>query len=68
MAVSLDGRRGVSASWDNTLKLWDLKTGAVLDAFTCDASAQSCAFTGEHSIVAGDEAGRVHFLKLMQKS
>jgi hypothetical protein len=43
-------------------------TGAVLPAFTCDASSQSCAFTGEHSIVAGDEAGRVHFLELMRKS
>ena len=30
VAVTADGRRAVSASWDHTLKVWDLATGAEL--------------------------------------
>ena len=30
MAVTPDGKRAVSASGDNTLKVWDLETGRVL--------------------------------------
>ena len=66
--MSPDGRRAVSASYDKTLKVWDLETGAVLAAFTCDASAHCCAFAGAHGIFAGDSVGRVHFLELMEKS
>jgi hypothetical protein len=68
VAVSSDGRRAVSASHDNTLKVWDLEVGAVVATFTCDAGAKCCAFAGAHSIVGGDLAARVHFLKLIEKS
>ena len=30
MALSGDGRRAVSASWDQTLKVWDVETGREL--------------------------------------
>jgi len=68
VAVSADGQRAVSAPWDDTLKVWDLKVGAAVATFTCDASAQCCAFARAHSIAAGDIAGRVHFLELIEKS
>ena len=29
VAVTPDGKRAVSASWDKTLKVWDLETGRV---------------------------------------
>jgi WD40 repeat protein len=62
--VSGDGRRAVSASQDQTLKVWDLETGAIMATFTCDAEAYCCAFTGAQKIVAGDEDGQVYFLAL----
>ena len=65
VALSGDGRRAVSASWDKTLKVWDLETGKVLATFTCDREARCCAFSdGGKLIVAGDEGGHVHFLRL----
>ena len=67
VAVSGDGRRAVSASRDKTLKVWDLETGALVTTFTCDAVVLSCAFAGDHRIVAGDQSGRVHFLSLQLK-
>jgi WD40 repeat protein len=64
VAVTADGRRAVSASSDKTLKVWDLETGSVVATFTCDAAALCCAFVTAQGIVAGDRAGRVHFLSL----
>jgi WD40 repeat protein len=61
------GRRALSASLDKTLKVWDLETGALVATFTCDAAALCCAFAGARKIVAGDHAGRVHFLSLELK-
>jgi WD40 repeat protein len=64
MAVTGDGRRAVSASYDRSLKVWDLETGALVAAFTCDAVALCCAFANARRIVAGNEAGGVLFLSL----
>ncbi len=65
LAVTRDGRRAVSASDDKTLKVWDLETGRCIATFTCDASAESCAISG-NLIVAGDSVGRVYFLRLLE--
>jgi WD40 repeat protein len=64
VAVSPDGRLAVSASYDKTLKVWDLTTGACVATFTCDSGAICCAFVNNRTIIAGDYAGRVHFLAL----
>jgi hypothetical protein len=64
VAMSGDGRRSASASEDQTLKAWDLETGAVIATFTCDAAALCCAFAGGRKAVASDASGRVRFLSL----
>ena len=65
MAVTADGKRVVSASWDKTLKVWDLESGEVLATFTCDSAALCCALSDARKlIVVGDVGGHVHFLQL----
>ena len=67
VALSADGRRAVSASFDSTLKVWDLETALLIATFTCDSAGLCCVFAGEKMIVAGDGAGRVHFLSLEER-
>jgi WD40 repeat protein len=64
VAITPDGRRAVSASFDKTLKVWDLKSGQIITTFTCDAEARCCTFADDRRIVAGDSAGRMYFLCL----
>ena len=65
VAVTSDGQRAVSASQDHTVKMWDLQTGKLFATFTCDGSANCCAFSNSlEMIVAGDAGGYVHFLYL----
>jgi WD40 repeat protein len=65
VAITPDGKQGVSASWDDTLKLWDLATGKVLATFTGDGGMHSCGMASDGvTVVAGDNSGRVYFLRL----
>jgi len=65
VAVTPDGRRAVSASDDNTVRVWNLETGKVLATFTCDSAAYCCAFSDAlNLIVAGDARGVIHYQRL----
>ena len=56
-AVTPDGHRVVSASIDDTVRLWDFETGAILASFSCDTWAYSCAVSNAVKlIVAGGPA------------
>jgi len=65
VSLTPDGRRAVSASDDKTLRVWDVETGRLIATFTCEGAARSVAVTGDgKTILAGDNAGRVHLLTL----
>jgi len=64
LAVTADGRRVISGSWDGALKAWDLDSGACLATFHADQRLTACALSGDGCIaVVGDELGRVHILR-----
>ncbi|MEH1904390.1 MAG: hypothetical protein V7L04_24010 [Nostoc sp.] len=64
LAVTPNGQQVISASWDTTLKVWNLATGEVIATFTGDRSIYCCAVAPDGmTIVAGDDSGRVHFLR-----
>ncbi len=63
--VSISSRFLVSASEDQTIKLWDLETGTPIVSLRLDASLSSLAIMPDgKTLVAGDTAGTVHFLRL----
>jgi WD40 repeat protein len=63
VAVTADGRFAVSASADNTLKVWDLGTGQALTTLQIHAGFVFCAITPDaKTILAGDRAGALHIL------
>jgi WD40 repeat protein len=64
VAVTMDGKRAVSASGDRTLKAWDLEVGLLIATFCCDAPALCCVGADENRIVAGYQGDRVCFLVL----
>jgi WD40 repeat protein len=54
-ALGPDGKRQVSGSWDNALKVWDLDSGALLGTFTCDGA--SSVMLGTYSLKATGRTG-----------
>jgi WD40 repeat protein len=65
MALSADGRCALSASADGTIKVWDLQGPGPPAVFFCEGAASCCAFAGPQHVVAGDEAGRLHYLEIV---
>ncbi|MEG4867161.1 MULTISPECIES: WD40 repeat domain-containing protein [unclassified Microcoleus] len=65
VAIAPDGLTAISASEDRTLKIWDLLTGKEVASFSGDSVFNGCAFAPDGvTVVAGDDSGRVHFLRL----
>ena len=65
-AVAVLGKnRVVSASFDKTVRVWDIESGETLSVFALNARLCSVAITADgRAVVAGDDAGGVHFLDL----
>merc|ERR1719454_993983 len=55
VVLSSDGQFGLSASWDKTMRLWDLNTGSTVRTFQGHSKdVFSCAFSGDNrQIVSG---------------
>ena len=65
VTITPNGRRVVSGLWDNTLKVWDLETGALICTFNCEGSVYCAAVAPDgRTFVAGDAGERVYFLRL----
>ncbi|HMA33538.1 MAG TPA: WD40 repeat domain-containing protein, partial [Chloroflexia bacterium] len=65
LVVTPDSRHIVAGGGDRTLRIYDLASGALVATFAGDAPFWSCAVAPDGLIiVAGDERGRVHFLRL----
>jgi WD40 repeat protein len=63
------GARLITAGGDATIIIWDLTTGRQEATFTAHAGITCAACTPDNKlIVAGDLAGQVHFLDLMEGS
>lgn len=65
IVLTPDNCRAVSVSNDHTLTLWDIVQGHACANFTADRPLIACSVSPDGSlIVAGDESGRMHFLRL----
>ena len=65
VAITPDGTTIISASGDGTVKVWDLACCKLVATFVAEGDVRTCAATGPPvTIVAGDEIGVVHLLRL----
>ncbi|MDT9298615.1 MAG: WD40 repeat domain-containing protein, partial [Arthrospira platensis PCC 7345] len=58
VAIAPDGKRAVSASWDKTLKLWDLEQGgelATLSGHSFSVTSVAIAPDGKRAVSASND-------------
>lgn len=65
LAVTPNGLLAVTTAGDNTLRVWNLESGANEATFHADSVLISCVISQDgRLIVSSGESGRVHFLEL----
>lgn len=66
VAITPDGRRPIAASYNGTLKVWDLQTGQELAAVALEGVLGCAALAPDGvTILTGDVAGNVYCLRYM---
>ena len=65
LCVLPDGRMA-SASTDNTIRLWDIAATKEVARLEVDSDVKCIAALHDGSLVAGDQLGRVHWLKIVE--
>ena len=64
LAVLPDGRLASGAD-DNTIRLWDAKTGQETARLEVDFAVLCLAVLGDRRLAAGDAGGRIHWLEIV---
>ncbi len=62
VVFDMDNHKLISASHDQTIRIWE-DGGNELALFQADAAVLCCAITAGGRILAGDEAGHLHYLE-----
>jgi WD40 repeat protein len=63
--ITLDGERAISISEDSSLRIWNVWTGVEIASFVGESAIRCCAISSDElTIIAGEDSGRVHFLRL----
>ncbi len=63
LALMSERPRAVATSEDGTLKVWNLGIGEPLASFYFDSVPTCCAVSNDDTIIVGDSAGQLHFLR-----
>jgi WD40 repeat protein len=66
VALSDDGKFGVSVSLDRTVRMLDLVTKECVAVFTADEKLLSCAISQDGQTITAGGSGRPHYLKLVK--
>jgi WD40 repeat protein len=65
IALTVDGKRAVSAGGDHTMVVWDLENGTLVTSFESDSAVLVGAVTPDGlNLIAGDSQGCVYILRL----
>ena len=65
VALTPDGRYAMSGSKDKTIKVWDWQQGTLAASFAGEGAMMTLTITPhDRTVIAGDEVGRMYFLRL----
>ena len=66
VAVTSNGKRAATASWDGTIKIWEVSARSCLATFVADGRMGRCDIDASgRTLVVSEACGRIHFLLLV---
>jgi len=65
VVLTSDGRHIISASSNDTIKVWDIESEKMIATFTVNSPMIACNVSQNRLIIIGsEESGQMHFLRL----